>query len=161
MLFAAPQSDAHGAIHPKVESLEDAHHLHHHRAAASIIGGAGSAVPGIKVRADHHQFVALRAARDFTHEVQAIDVLRRRVRLEIDAHSDRGFLLGQADDAIVLFFGHAEHRRSQRVLCLERSGLFDEHETGMGAIIRSQYRGRAFIRQKLIALARDRAVLIE
>ena len=59
LLFPAPQPDAHGSIHLQIQRFQNAHHFDHHRAARAIVGSARAAVPGIEMRAHHHDFVFL------------------------------------------------------------------------------------------------------
>src|SRR5579864_1692081 len=51
--FAAPQSDADSAPRLDVEGLQYANGLHHDNASSSVIGGAGSGMPGIEMSAEH------------------------------------------------------------------------------------------------------------
>ena len=57
--FAAPQADADGATGLDVERLQDADGFHHNDAAGAVVGGAGAGVPGIEMRAQHHDFIFL------------------------------------------------------------------------------------------------------
>ena len=60
--FAAPQRDANGAARLNADGFENAHRLHDDRAAGGVIGSARAGVPGVKVRAEHHELVFLVAA---------------------------------------------------------------------------------------------------
>ena len=59
------------------------------RFAPSGVGSACTAVRGIEVSADHHDFIPLRAARNITRNVQSIHVLRAGGGFQVESHSDR------------------------------------------------------------------------
>ena len=45
LLLAAPERQAHGAVHLQIKRLQDTHRLQDHGAAGRVVGGAGPAVP--------------------------------------------------------------------------------------------------------------------
>ena len=57
LLLAAPEADADGPPGLEVERLEDPDGLHRHGHAGRVVGGAGAAVPGVHVAAEHDDLV--------------------------------------------------------------------------------------------------------
>ena len=57
LLFACPQANANSAAGFDVERVENTHHLHSHHGAGAVVGCAGGGSPGIKVAANHDDFV--------------------------------------------------------------------------------------------------------
>ena len=72
LLLAAPEGDADGAAGLEAEGLEDADGLHHHGDAGRVVGGAGAAVPGVHVAAEHDELVLQVGAGDLGDGVVAI-----------------------------------------------------------------------------------------
>ena len=128
LFLAAPQADAHGAVELQVERLQDAHHLDHDGAAGAVVGGAGAGVPGIEVRADHHDLVLLVAAGNLADDVQAVDVAVRRSGFEVQAHAYGVLFLQQPGDPVVLFGGDHEGGRGGRGGRFECAGSFAEEQ---------------------------------
>jgi hypothetical protein len=83
--FAAPQADADGAAGLDVERFQDAHGFHHDDGSGAVVGGSGAGVPGIEMRAQHHDFIFLVGAGDFgdgvvLHGIVVVESVGRSVR---------------------------------------------------------------------------------
>ena len=85
LLFSGPQANAHGAAQPHAGGLEDAHGFQHHTGARAVVGGARSGVPGIEVRANHHDFVGLGfiGAGHFANDVERVQVIFIKLVLNV------------------------------------------------------------------------------
>ena len=83
LFLAAPQADPHRTIEFQIEGLENSHHLDHHGAARAVVRCARAGMPGIEVRADHHDLIFLVAPRYLADDVQSIHIAIRRGRLQV------------------------------------------------------------------------------
>ena len=52
--------------------LQNPQRLHHDRRAGGVVGRAGAAVPGVEVRADHHDFIGLVGAGNVRDDVERV-----------------------------------------------------------------------------------------
>ena len=86
LLFTRPEADADGAARFDAERLQDAHGFHANGTTGGVIRGAGSAVPGIHVCADHHHFVFQVSAGDFGNRVVSHRIVIIKLRLDVHFH---------------------------------------------------------------------------
>ncbi len=102
LFLLTPQSGPHRPPQRHVKRLENPHHFHHHSAARSIVGGAGSTVPGIEMGAQHDQFAALPRSGDLGNHVLP-RLLRENPGIDIHFENNGLTSFQQAMDAIVVF----------------------------------------------------------
>ena len=86
LFFAGPERDADGATRLDSERFQDAHGFHRYDGSCSVIGGAGSGDPAIKMAAEHHNLVLqLRiGAGDFGDGVIGVFVFAGEFGIDID-----------------------------------------------------------------------------
>src|SRR5262249_58629099 len=90
LLFAGPQADAHSAAKLDTSGFEDAHRFEHHSGTCAVVSGTCSRVPGIEVRADHHNLISLSFFRagDLADDVEGIQVVIVKLVLNISLQRD-------------------------------------------------------------------------
>ena len=72
LFFAGPERHANGASRLRAHRFQDAHGFERHGHARRVVAGVRAGVPGVEVRADHHDFVLEVAAGDLAHEVHRL-----------------------------------------------------------------------------------------
>ena len=143
-----------------MERTQDAHDFHHDGAAGRVIGGTGTTVPGIEVGTNDDYFVFFGTARNFGDDVFRIQIFIADGRFQVDADFYGFFFFGQAGDAIVLFFCHAELRDGEMVCRFAGSGLFTEDPAFVGAVVFDEDGGCAFGDEPLVAFVAGFAVAL-
>ncbi len=143
LLLAAPEREADGAVHFEVERFEDASRFHDHGAAGGVVGGAGAAVPGVEVGAQHDDLVLLAAAGDFGDHVEGIMIAFIDFVLNVELKLDRDFVVDQAGDAVVMLGGEDGGGDGKRALGIFRSAGHGEHSAAVAAV--GEREDRAFI----------------
>ena len=118
LLFAGPQADAHGTAQPNAGGFENTHGFQHYTGACTVIRGAGPRVPGIKVRANHHDFVGFGfvGARNFTDDVEGIQVVFVKLVLNVRLQRNGNFLFQHTREPPIIFAGDGHARGSGRIL---------------------------------------------
>ena len=160
LLFAAPQRDAHGPIHFQIQALENPHRFDGYRRAGGIVGGAGTAVPGIQMRAQHHDFVLLAASFDLADHVERIGgrIDELRLNIELQLHGD--VVIEQPNYAIVMLWRHHHHGRWNGILGIARSAGLAEDRARVADVPRLQDHYCAFVFEELIHLVAKLGTLL-
>ena len=130
LFLAGPQRDPDGAVGLGAHSFQDTHCLHHHRHARAVVVGAGTGVPGIQVRAQHHHFVALRAAAgEFGNGVVArlVDLVDK-ARIDVQAQPNGVLAIQRAHHGVVVLGHHDHGRHAHRLARLARTAAHDPHD---------------------------------
>ena len=130
--FAAPQADANGAARLDVERFQDADGFHHHDRSGAVVGGAGAGVPGVKVRAQHDDFIFLVGAGDFRDGVVLHGIVVVESVGDVQFERDFFFLLQQARDAGPVLGGHGELRNGCGLTRFVRSAGLNEDRAAAG-----------------------------
>ena len=90
LLLAAPVTHQYGAARIGIDQPQDAHRFQHGDRAGAVVRGAGSAVPRVEVRREHHVLVGELTALDFA---DALEHGYLAERLGIGSDFDNGHLL--------------------------------------------------------------------
>ena len=94
-----------------IDALQDPHRFHHRDGAGAVVGRAGSAVPRIEVRRQHHILVGQLAPLGFRDHVENRH-LAERLGLRGDLDDRSLIVLGEPEEQAVVLAGDIEYRRA-------------------------------------------------
>src|SRR5438046_6728535 len=97
------------------------------RAAGCIIGGAGSGVPGIEMCAEHDEFGGLIGARNFSDDVERIQIISVELVLDIHFDSKRNLLVQHSPDPAIVLHGHNDLRWNGRIVRIPATATLNEY----------------------------------
>src|SRR6266700_6452530 len=152
LLFAGPQTDAHGTAHLEAGGLENADSFEHYGGTCAVVGGAGSRVPRIEVSAKHDDLVGLGFVRagDFADDVEGIQIVVVELVLDIELKCNVDFFLEHSVDATVVFAGDGDTRRSRGIFFFVAPTSLHHENCSVITAGRLDPRGNAFFDEKLL-----------